>query len=134
MAKHTRVVRNGDGVDVVKWGTMEKSLAWGAGIFGSLIVALLTAGVHRAFYISDKVDVFDTRITYNENETNALAKDATALKDALTDEHLKDQQDHQRFLTKDEFFMYMGPEIKRPTAHTRPLPSTLSSVRTDISR
>lgn len=109
----TRVVKNGTpGVSDIHWG-------WFVKLFAGLLVTLLGFGVQRAFYISAKIDVLEERVISTQREAETAAQEATSLGDELKRRVDEANKEHQRYLTRDEFFSYMSPELKRARKETR---------------
>jgi hypothetical protein len=111
----TKIVRNGDpNADDVRWGPVFRILAWVGGLLAVVISGLVTAGVLRLFAMSAAIERIEDRAIAIEWKADAAASAAGAVKKELDDREKLDDQQHAGFLTKDEFYHYMSPEIRRP--------------------
>jgi hypothetical protein len=81
-------------------------------------LGLMSTGVQKAFHIASRVDVLDEIAQESKKhaeDAEASASKAKADFDAALLEIQKQRLlDYATFLTRDEFYNYMAPEIRRP--------------------
>ena len=99
----TKVVTNGNSNEAeVQWGLVLKMLIWGAGLAGSVIAVIVTAGILRVFAMSSKIDVIEARQVL-------VLERVTSAEKAIKDED---------YVTHSEFASWMEPRARRDAIDT----------------
>ena len=94
----TKVVTNGNSNEAeVQWGLVLKMLIWGAGLAGSVIAVIVTAGILRVFAMSSKIDVIEARQVL-------VLERVTSAEKAIKDED---------YVTHSEFASWMESRARR---------------------
>jgi hypothetical protein len=100
-------------------GVSDIRVGWVAKLVVATILGLLATGVNRLFYISAMTEVLNER-TIVADRTSREARDAArAVADDLAKKFADAQGIHATFLTKDDFYRYMAPEIPGPQRRQR---------------
>ena len=94
----------------VQWGTAVKVVVGLLAVFGSVVSGLAIAGIVRLFEMSAKLEMIQVQQIDGHERDEEMAGSLRRLTDRID---LLVKSDEDRFLTKDQYYHDMAPEIRR---------------------